>query len=174
MKIKEPVLFECPELDAATLAHLCGSNNHHLKRIEETFKVSLRGQMGKWFILGEAAKEAVLVLNQLKQKVLKDSITQQDVEDILREFRSSAVAEETYDEKINAITLAAGRRNIQGKTPNQRKYLQSIADNTLTVGIGPAGCGKTYLAVAHAVVALQTHEVRRLFSQGLRLKLEKI
>jgi phosphate starvation-inducible PhoH-like protein len=72
------------------------------------------------------------------------------------------VAEETHDEKVNAIVLAAGRRNIQGKTPNQRKYLQTIADKTLSIGVGPAGCGKTYLAVAHAVVALQTHQVEKI------------
>jgi phosphate starvation-inducible PhoH-like protein len=162
LKIKEPVLFDCSELDAAALALLCGSNNHHIKRIEDTFHVSLRGQMGKWFILGDAAHQALLLLNQLKDKAKQGRLNQHDVEDILREFRSDAMADETYDEKINAITLAAGRRNIQGKTPNQRKYLQSIADNTLTIGIGPAGCGKTYLAVAHAVVALQSQGVEKI------------
>ena len=162
MKIKEPVLFECSELDAATLSLLCGSNQQHIKRIEDTLNISLRGQVGKWFILGDAAHEALLLLNQLKDKAIKGELSQHDVEDMIREYRSDAMADETYDEKINAITLAAGRRNIQGKTPNQRKYLQSIADKTLTIGVGPAGCGKTYLAVAHAVVALQTQQVEKI------------
>lgn len=162
MKIKEPVLFECTDLDAAALGLFCGSNNQHITKIEETFAVSLRGQMGKWFILGEQADSAVLALDELKQQVLSGKLDKQGVDDLLRELRSGEMAEETHDEKINAITLAAGRRNIQGKTPNQRKYLQSIADNTLTVGVGPAGCGKTYLAVAHAVVALQSQEVEKI------------
>lgn len=162
MKIKEPVLFECSELDAATLALFCGTNNQHIKKIEDTFHVSLRGQMGKWFILGEQAEDAVLALEALKQQVSQGKIEKQGVEDMLREFRSGAVSEESYDEKVNAIVLAAGRRNIQGKTPNQRKYLQTIADKTLSIGVGPAGCGKTYLAVAHAVVALQTHQVEKI------------
>ncbi|MDQ7003322.1 MAG: PhoH family protein, partial [Ghiorsea sp.] len=162
MKIKEPVLFECSELDAATLALFCGTNNQHIKKIEDTFKVSLRGQMGKWFILGEQAKDAVLALETLKQQVSAGKLEKQGVEDILREFRSGTVAEESYDDKVNALLLAAGRRNIQGKTPNQRKYLQTIADKTLTLGVGPAGCGKTYMAVAHAVVALQAHEVEKI------------
>jgi len=162
LKIKEPVLFECTELDAAALALFCGSNNQHIKKIEATFDVTLRGQMGKWFILGEQADSAVLALEELKQQVRKGKIEKQGVEDMLREFRSGAVAEETYDEKVNAIVLAAGRRNIQGKAPNQRKYLQTIADKTLSIGVGPAGCGKTYLAVAHAVVALQTHQVEKI------------
>ncbi|WP_081881037.1 PhoH family protein [Ghiorsea bivora] len=162
MKIKEPVLFECSELDAATLALFCGTNNQHIKKIEDTFHVSLRGQMGKWFILGEQAEDAVLALEALKQQVSQGKIEKQGVEDMLREFRSGAVSKESYDEKVNAIVLAAGRRNIQGKTPNQRKYLQTIADKTLSIGVGPAGCGKTYLAVAHAVVALQTHQVEKI------------
>lgn len=162
MKIKEPVLFECTELDAAALALFCGSDNQHIKKIEATFDVVLRGQMGKWFILGEQADSAVLALEELKQQVGKGKVEKQGVEDMLREFRSGAVAEETYDEKVNAIVLAAGRRNIQGKTPNQRKYVQTIADKTLSIGVGPAGCGKTYLAVAHAVVALQTHQVEKI------------
>jgi phosphate starvation-inducible PhoH-like protein len=162
LKIKEPVLFECSELDAATLALFCGTNNQHIKKIEDTFHVSLRGQMGKWFILGEQAADAVLALEALKHQVSQGKIEKQGVEDMLREFRSGAVSEESYDEKVNAIVLAAGRRNIQGKTPNQRKYLQTIADKTLSIGVGPAGCGKTYLAVAHAVVALQTHQVEKI------------
>jgi len=162
LKIKEPVLFECPELDAAALALLCGPNNQHIHQIEEAFAVSLRGQMGKWFILGEQVNHAMLALNTLKQQVLTGRLDKQDVDDVLRELRNSEMVEETYDDKINAITLVAGRRNIQGKTPNQRKYLQSIATNTLTVGVGPAGCGKTYLAVAHAVVALQSQQVERI------------
>jgi len=162
LKIKEPVLFDCSELDAAALAWLCGSNHQHIKRIEETLNISLRGQVGKWFILGDAAQEGLLLLNQLKHQAMQGDLSHQKVEDILREFRSDTMADETYDEKVNAVTLAAGRRNIQGKTPNQRQYLKSIADNTLTVGVGPAGCGKTYLAVAHAVVALQTHVVEKI------------
>ncbi len=162
LKIKEPVLFECSELDAATLALFCGTNNQHIKKIEDTFHVSLRGQMGKWFILGEQAADAVLALEALKHQVNQGKMEKQGVEDMLREFRSGAVSEESYDEKVNAIVLAAGRRNIQGKTPNQRKYIQTIANKTLSIGVGPAGCGKTYLAVAHAVVALQTHQVEKI------------
>jgi phosphate starvation-inducible PhoH-like protein len=58
--------------------------------------------------------------------------------------------------------LIAGRRRIQGKTPNQRKYLESIQNNVLTLGVGPAGTGKTYLAVAVAVAAMEAHQVERL------------
>ncbi|MDQ7004027.1 MAG: PhoH family protein [Ghiorsea sp.] len=162
MKIKEPVLFECAELNSAELALFCGADNLHIQKIEATFSVTLRGQMGKWFILGEQAESAVLVLEELKQNIKRGSIEKQSVDDMLREFRSGDMTHETYDEKMNAIVLSAGRRNIQGKTPNQRKYLQFIADKTLTIGVGPAGCGKTYLAVAHAVVALQSQQVEKI------------
>jgi len=58
--------------------------------------------------------------------------------------------------------MIAGRRHIQGKTANQRDYIKSMHENTLTLSIGPAGSGKTYLAVAAAVVALRSHEVERI------------
>ncbi|MDQ6989312.1 MAG: PhoH family protein [Mariprofundaceae bacterium] len=157
-----PVLFACPELDATTLASMCGAQNQHLKRIEETFGVSIRGPVGKWFILGEQPQAALSALEQLKTQTLKGKLQSHSVEDILREQHHPSSMSESAAAKDNAIILHAGRRNIQGKTPNQRHYLQSITDNTLTLGVGPAGCGKTYLAVAHAVVALSTHQVERI------------
>ncbi len=162
MKIKEPVLFACEDLDTAALAAFCGADNQNIKKIEQAFDVSLRGQTGKWFILGEKAEDAARMLEALKSMVLAGELGAQSVDDMLREYRSGGMAEETHDEKVNAIILSAGRRSIQGKTPNQRRYIQSIADNTLTIGVGPAGCGKTYLAVAHAVVALQSKQVEKI------------
>lgn len=162
---KTPILFECAELDAPTLGLVCGVKNQHLKRVEETFAVSIRGQMGKWFVLGEQANEAVQVLEQLKGQARSGSMQPLGIEDILREYRSSAVQKEKNnftDYTGDELTLIAGRRNIQGKTPNQRTYLQAIENTTLTIGVGPAGCGKTYLAVAHAVVALNTHQVEKI------------
>ena len=157
-KIKEPVLFDCADLDAATLALVCGTENSHLKRVEEAYTVSIRGQMGKWFILGNQAKQAVAVLQQLKDKVSSGEINPQGVEDILRDIRSGAMSED----KSRDVVLVAGRRNIQGKTVNQRNYLSTIEKRTLTISVGPAGCGKTYLAVASAVVALNTHQVEKI------------
>lgn len=165
MQSKDPVLFECSELDATTLALVCGVRNNHLKRIEETLSVSIRGQMGKWFILGELRQEAAQILEQLKEQVRVGLTSPLAIEDILREYRSNIVQKENHeftDYTTDEITLIAGRRNIQGKTPNQRKYLRAIEDKTLTIGIGPAGCGKTYLAVAHAVVALNAHQVEKI------------
>ena len=157
-KIKEPVLFECSDLDAATLALVCGVNNSHLKLIEEAYTVSIRGQMGKWFILGDKAKQAAEVLTLIRNKVSSGELNPQGVEDILRDIRSGSVAEDNS----NDVVLVAGRRNIQGKTVNQRNYLKTIDKKTLTVSVGPAGCGKTYLAVASAVVALHTHQVEKI------------
>jgi len=58
--------------------------------------------------------------------------------------------------------IVAGRRRVQGKTPNQRRYLESIRSHVLTLGVGPAGTGKTYLAVAAAVAAIEAHQVERM------------
>jgi len=159
------MVFTCPDLGAQALALLCGAGNCHLKRIEDTFSVTIQGQMGHWTVAGENVDLAIRALQRLKNKALLNDVQRTDIEDILRDIRSTAMQEEDkdfIDYMSNEITLIAGRRNIQGKTPNQRKYLQEIENKTLTIGVGPAGCGKTYLAVAHAVVALTTHQVERI------------
>jgi len=79
------------------------------------------------------------------------------VESSLREHRQTSEPQEGKN-----IMLKAGRRNVKGKTPNQRRYLEVMQHTTLTVSVGPAGCGKTYLAVAAAVVALSSHQVERI------------
>ena len=60
------------------------------------------------------------------------------------------------------VAVMAGRRRVRGKTPNQRRYLAAMREHVLTLAVGPAGTGKTYLAVAMAVQALRAHEVERL------------
>lgn len=79
-----------------------------------------------------------------------------------RTRQSSQVEGELPDVRISAVIAYAGGVPVRAKTAGQRHYVAQIAKNTITFGIGPAGTGKTYLAVAMAVQAFQEHRVRRI------------
>jgi len=148
------------DLDADALANLSGAGNAHLKRIESAMAVRILGHAGDWHIEGEQAATAADVLEQLAERARHHLLEPADIETVLRATRKLPEREPEPTEE--AVTLMAGRRQVQGKTPNQRRYLRTMQERTLTISVGPAGCGKTYLAVAAAVVALSSHEVERI------------
>ncbi len=149
------------DIDHEALQLLCGAGNRILHRIETYFRVSLLGQPGNWVVQGEKADAAVHVLGQLADQARQGRLTDAQVEQALRSSHDSAADAAEADRQGNAV-LSAGRRQIRGKTPNQRHYLETIRQCTLTLAIGPAGSGKTYLAVASAVASLSAHEVERI------------
>ncbi|MBL4760131.1 MAG: PhoH family protein, partial [Mariprofundaceae bacterium] len=122
--------------------------------------IQLSGQAGAWHIQGENAGIAKEVLQNLALTAQQKSPSLAYIELLLREHRQANTPERANHKKN--IILKAGRRQVQGKTPNQRDYLQVMQNKTLTISVGPAGCGKTYLAVAAAVVALTSHQVERI------------
>jgi len=151
------------ELDNEALPLLCGPGNRVLTRVEEYFRVSLLGQPGNWVIEGEKAEAAVRALRLLAEQAGQGALTDVEVEHVLRsscDNEASDPAGKPASRQKEALN--AGRRHIQGKTPNQRHYIDTIRQSTLTLAVGPAGSGKTYLAVACAVAALSAHEVERI------------
>ncbi len=153
------IAFNFPELTPTVLSHICGPNNQILKRIEDALDIKLSGQAGAWEIHGKQAQIAYDILSELVKISATQSPAPDQVEMLLRQHRHT---KNNSDTPSKSIILKAGRRNVQGKTPNQKTYLQTMQDKTLTVAVGPAGCGKTYLAVATAVVALNSHQVERI------------
>jgi len=151
------IALNLPETDADVLRSLCGADNRLLRRVEKQFGVILHGRPGAWQVEGERAAEAVESLQALLAWAERGELEDVQVEGVLRHSR-----EEKEQAKSGGDVLIAGRRRIQGKTPNQRHYLESIRKNVLTLGVGPAGTGKTYLAVAAAVAAIEAHQVERL------------
>ena len=147
-------------MSASMLAALCGPGNRIIKQLEKHFHVRFLGKPGAWSIDGEKAPQAKEAVRQLVEQLERGSLTQIDIEGILADGQPPKG--ESSRSRGKDSVLIAGRRHIQGKTANQRTYLQQINDNTLTLSIGPAGTGKTYLAVAAAVVALNSHEVERI------------
>lgn len=144
---------------SAVLRSLCGSGNRILHRIEEHFSVQFFGQPGDWHIKGQQAHAAANAIDALLPYAKQGTIEDVQLEGILRTQTNEE--KEKYD-STHMDTVIAGRRRIQGKTPNQRDYLESIRQHVLTLAVGPAGTGKTYLAMAMAVEALQSHQVERV------------
>ncbi len=153
------------DAEPAVLQRICGADDAHLRRIEAVYDVRIFGLPGHWEIEGERAEAGMYALRKLASMAQKGDIGSMDVESLLRESDRQEANEAGDPEHIagkGSGVLVAGRRQVQGKTANQRHYLHAISENVLTLAVGPAGCGKTYLAVAAAVVALQSHQVERI------------
>jgi len=155
-----PLNLHLPDLDADVLRNLCGADNRVLKRLEGEFGVTLSGQAGAWQVEGARAAEAVAAMQALLAWARRGPLEDVQVEGILRHGRNEM--HQAAEGAEGGDVLIAGRRRIQGKTPNQRRYLESIQSHVLTIGVGPAGTGKTYLAVAAAVAAIESHQVERM------------
>ena len=147
--------------DSFSLQSLCGAGNRILNRVEQYYQVRFHGQPGQWDIEGERAEAARATMLRLAEcaAAQPDELSDVDVEGVLKDLGQGE--QSTKDERDQGV-LIAGRRHVGGKTPNQRSYLKSIKHNTLTLAVGPAGSGKTYLAVAAAVAALNSNRVERI------------
>ena len=148
------------DLDNARLANLCGPLDENLRQIEAAVDVAIQRRGARFSITGkgkEAGKAALEYFATLAGKPL----TAQDLQLGLVELRKGTTADEpTVADAPSG--LRTRRSDLHGRTPTQREYLKSIAGHDISFGIGPAGTGKTYLAVASAVDALERDAVERI------------
>ncbi len=154
--------FALEPADNARLKNLCGPLDEHLHQIEEGLSVDIRHRGNQFQVSGEvaAASDAEQLLKELFAFTRSGELTPERVHLSLRELgMSGAPAAATSDD---AVGVRTHRGDIHARGANQKQYLASIRHYDLTFGIGPAGTGKTYLAVACAVEALQSDRVRRI------------
>jgi len=156
------VNLNLPDLGPRELQMLCGAGNHILERVERFFNVRFLGKPGHWHIEGGQARQAASSLRAIARKVETGSIDDVDLEGLLQDIRNDSRVESDNIPEVCNLRLQAGQRIIEGKTRNQRNYIRILQSSSLTISVGPAGTGKTYLAVASAVVALQSHQVERI------------
>ncbi|MDX9845019.1 MAG: PhoH family protein [Aquabacterium sp.] len=162
--------------DNSRLAHLCGSLDEHLRTIEAAFNVTL-SRRGEHFRIEGARgvpQQVVELLESLyaqSARPISAEMVQLAITSVLaakqralqpKRGRSSDEAPPLPDEAPDGPTLHTRRADLQGRTPNQVTYLRQVLSNDLTFGIGPAGTGKTFLAVACAVDALERSSVQRI------------
>ena len=149
--------------DNARLANVCGQCDEHLRQIERRLGVEIANRGNQFEIIGssEPARAAIGLLRNLFAASLSEAITPERVHVSLQQANVEVLA---GGEGLPEDTLAirTKRAAIVPRGPNQQAYLRNIRSFDISFGIGPAGTGKTYLAVACAVAALEQEEVRRL------------
>jgi phosphate starvation-inducible PhoH-like protein len=149
--------------DNARLASLCGPFDEHLRQIELRLGVEInhRGQLFQ--VLGEevAVRAGEKVLRALYAATEDEALTGARVNLHLAESGIDALTD-AASEGGSELAIRVKRGVIKGRGANQSRYLQAIAAHDINFGIGPAGTGKTYLAVASAVEALEANRVQRL------------
>lgn len=148
--------------DANEARELFGNNDNFLKRIEEKLHVSIITRGGKIQVSGEKVELVQLILNNLLQIIKKGlPLTERDVLYAIELAQEGKIEQfETLFEDV--ITKNARGKAIRVKTLGQKAYVDAIRNHDLVFGIGPAGTGKTYLAVVKAVHALKKGRAKRI------------
>ena len=178
----QPSYFIPEPLDNTRLAHLCGPLDENLRQISAALDVTIFRRGEKFIVSGTNAERAVELLERF-YAVADKVVPIEEVQLALVEQRAglkpkngdveapppkepgASVTEETDeadDEELVSPMLKTRRHDLRGRTPHQIQYLKAVLEHDISFGIGPAGTGKTYLAVACAVDALERDAVKRI------------
>ena len=158
----EPAQVRLTIPDSLDLTRLMGPADSLLRRIEASTDASITVRGNQVGITAEAAEanRIVAVFSRLIQLVSRgDAPSVADVDLLLQQSRAGLAPEAQLPDEI---LLTYRGRALRPKTAGQRRYVEAVRSNTLTFALGPAGTGKTYLAMAMAVAALKRHEVGRI------------
>jgi phosphate starvation-inducible protein PhoH and related proteins len=152
--------FDLVPPDNTRLANLCGPLDENLRLIEDRMAVTIKRRGATFRISGQRARAAEAVVRDLFESTAREEVSLERVHLALRDGRDmpGAIDDDGRDE--GAVRVLRGTIRARGK--NQRDYLANIHSKDLAFGIGPAGTGKTYLAVACAVEALTADKIRRI------------
>ena len=168
-------------VDNVRLVELCGPLDQHLHQIETRLGVEVKRRGNRFQIIGTPAaiKRAEAVLQDLYARAQREPVDSERVHIALQELemegaanrraadggaatRRAAGADAQTVESTDELKVRTARGAVRARGSNQTEYLNNVRTHDLTFGIGPAGTGKTYLAVACAVEALQSESVRRI------------
>jgi phosphate starvation-inducible PhoH-like protein len=182
----QPSYFVPEPLDNTRLAHLCGPLDENLRQISAALDVTVFRRGEKFIVSGSNAGRAVELLERfyavadkvvpieevqlalVEQRARLKPTIPEPADAPKKEPGAAASAEEgTVDEasensELVSPMLKTRRSDLRGRTPHQIQYLKAILEHDISFGIGPAGTGKTYLAVACAVDALERDAVKRI------------
>ncbi len=149
--------------DNARLANLAGQLDEHLRLIERRLGVEVNNRGNHFRVIGDAksVRAAAEVLKGLYAVSGGETLSPARVHLFLQESGVEALLEPQAEEEIDVV-IRTKRGEIRGRGPNQKRYLRNVISHDINFGIGPAGTGKTYLAVACAVEALEREQVSKL------------
>jgi len=157
----QPVTFLLDPEDNQRLADLCGEHNAHLKQVEEGFGVRISHRGHLFCVDGQDhdIRKAQDVLRALYEDSSQTPLSPDRVQIAISQIPRSALE---GDDAPDDVVIRVRKAMIRGKSINQKRYLGNILRHDINFGIGPAGTGKTYLAVACAVQALAEETVDRI------------
>src|ERR1700749_1352391 len=149
--------------DNARLANLCGPLDEHIRQIELRLGIEIDHRGSLFRVIGDeaSAKAGEQVLRALYEATGNETLNGQSINVRLAESGIDALKEQA-PESAQDVVIKVKRGVIKGRGPNQARYLHAITTHDISFGVGPAGTGKTYLAVASAVEALENNRVQRL------------
>ena len=150
----KPLEVKLDPVDNQRLARLCGALDANLRQIESALDVTIARRGARFMVRGEQAQRAAQALEHFYDRAVGE-LSVEDVQLGITELSNDPSTKE-------GPQLLTRRSDLHGRTPHQIEYLEKILANDLTLGIGPAGTGKTYLAVACAVDALERDQVKRI------------
>ena len=159
---KSTLEFEINPIDNSILANLLGTFDSNIRSIENELNIQIKNRGNLFFLEGQKRKLPLgeRILLELHAIASKESIDKEKVHLVIKKIMN-------HQEKPSSSTdqptfIKTPRREIQTRNMNQYEYIQSIRNHDVTFGIGPAGTGKTYLAVAAAIESLQRQDVKRI------------
>ena len=164
VKIVKTLDFELVPTDNSRLANLCGQFNEHLHQLESHFDVGIACRSNHFQIDGrdENQSAAMDAIKNLYEVAGTETLTPSNVQLYLNESNGDDATDQQRKDDQHRWSMKTSKATIKGRGKNQVEYMKQIRTYDLTLGIGPAGTGKTYLAVASAVNALENDEVQRL------------
>lgn len=137
------------------LANICGSLDKNLDNIAKSLKVKVSNKGSDFNIKGENAPLAISVLQELLSLSESKTIDSGDIDLCIKSQKNG-------NGSTKSVTIKTSRKHINIRSANQQNYVNAIIENDAVFAIGPAGTGKTYLAVARAVEALENSNVKRI------------
>jgi len=160
----DSVDFTLEPADNERLANLCGQFDEHLRQVEGRLGVEVSNRGNRFRVIGDRASARVAgrVIKDLYTETAQTRLTPARVHLALQQAGADRANVRLVAAEAEPIGIATRRGTVSGRGPNQQRYLNSILKHDINFGVGPAGTGKTYLAVACAVQALEQETVSRL------------
>ncbi|PKM13146.1 MAG: phosphate starvation-inducible protein PhoH [Gammaproteobacteria bacterium HGW-Gammaproteobacteria-3] len=152
--------------DNGRLSNFCGQFDAHLRQIEKRLRIEIANRGNSFKVSGEeeAVTAACALMRNLFAVTEHELLTPEQVHLAMQEASIEAIGAPLAEQAAvtDTVFIKTKRGVVRGRGPNQQSYLKKIRDYDINFGVGPAGTGKTYLAVACAVNALQSEKVRRI------------
>tara|TARA_Y100000588_G_scaffold38329_1_gene36758 strand:- start:768 stop:1760 length:993 start_codon:yes stop_codon:yes gene_type:complete len=155
--------FQIESLENSTLANLLGVFDTHIRSIESELNIDIKTRGNVFVLQGEGAKLVIgeLIIKELYTAAKNEDLDQEKVHLIIKKHLNETHGQ-SNGTTVKETVINTPNKEIKTRSENQFNYINSIRNNDLSFGIGPAGTGKTYLAVAAAIESLQREEVKRI------------